>query len=173
MIKSRFTKPIMENEEGMNHLWIQIARIGPVNHVRVQICLPNGLYRQNNLSGFPETETKEIQISNPLITNDIVIELYTREPVMSGEKTIIIAVTYYGIEGKLNRVEHYVPLKIVPEEEIDDVQVDEEVLEIVKELQQGQIMEQNKEFVVYLPTQILRLDPNKLSDLEKKYRIDY
>jgi hypothetical protein len=172
MIKSRFMKPVMENEEGMNHLWIQLAPIGSADNLIVQIFLPIGLYRNKNFSGFNETEAMEIQITNPLITNDIIIELFTREQVVSGEKTIIVTLTYHE-NGKFNRIEHFIPLKILPEDEIEEILVDEAVLQKVKELKQGQIIEQDKEFVVYSPTHILRIDPNKLSDLEKKYRIDF
>ncbi|WP_227013524.1 hypothetical protein [Paenibacillus psychroresistens] len=92
---------------------------------------------------------------------------------MIGGKTIIITITYRENSGKFNRIEHFIPLQILPEAELKDMQVDEAVLQKVKELKQKQIIEQDREFLVYSPTNILRIDPNKLSDLEKKYRIDF
>ncbi|MBP1994473.1 hypothetical protein [Paenibacillus eucommiae] len=171
MIKTKFTKSAMENEEGMNHLWIQIAPIGQADQVHVQIVLPAGVHRLHNLSGFPETAAKEIQLPNPLAAADLVIELFTRDPVMPGEKTVIVALTYKDSEGKHSRLEHYVPLSILAEEESDSLLVDEEAVAYIKELLLHRGLE-HKTFIDYSKTPVIRIDPNKYSDLEKKYRIE-
>jgi hypothetical protein len=78
----------MENEEGMNHLWIQVAPIGHVDNVRMQITLPTGIHRLNNLSGYHETDFQEIEIPNPLLENNVVVEIFTRDPIMSERKQL-------------------------------------------------------------------------------------
>lgn len=171
MIKTRFTKSLMENEEGTNHLWIQISPLGPVKEPRVQILLPAGLHRLNNLSGYPETTTQEIELSNPLLTSNVVIELFTRDAIRSGEITIIVALSYKQSEGKLNRIEHFVPLNVVSEDEIDSLFVDEEAVHFIKELVKPQT-DADKQVYDHTQNKVLRLGPNKYAGLEKKYRIE-
>jgi hypothetical protein len=172
MIKTRFTKSAMENEEGMNHLWIQVTPIGHVENVRIQITLPAGIHRLNNLSSYHETDFQEIEIPNPLIENNVVVEMFTRDPVMSGEKTIIVAVIYKERDNKHTRVEHYVPLSVVSEEEIDSLIIDEEAVDFIKELLKQQHRDNHQEFIDYSQPKIIRIESNKYSDLEKKYRIE-
>lgn len=54
MIQVRYAKSAIENEEGMNHLWLQITPLGSVQNARVQITLPAGLHRMRNLNGTDE-----------------------------------------------------------------------------------------------------------------------
>lgn len=92
MIKVLLAKSAIENEEGMNHLWIQLApAAGSVKNARIQVSLPSGIHRLRNLSGFDEEQTGEILIINPQVINDVVIEIFTREPITYGEKTITVA----------------------------------------------------------------------------------
>lgn len=94
MIKTRFTKSVMENEEGMNHLWLQLSPTRDADDVRVQLTLPSGIHRLHNLSGYEETVIQEIVVPNPMIINNMIVELFTTGPVTCGEKTIIVAITY-------------------------------------------------------------------------------
>jgi hypothetical protein len=172
MIIVLLAKSSIENEEGMNHLWIQLAPVGPFGNARIQISLPSGIHRLRNLTGFEEEQTGEIIIHNPRIANDIVIEIFTREPVTSGEKTISVAFCYNDGNGRITRIEHFVPLKVVPEEEIDDAIIDEVVVSKIKELQLQHEASQVQEFIEYAPPKIIRIDSSQASEWEKKYRIE-
>ncbi|MCR8645898.1 hypothetical protein NV379_24975 [Paenibacillus sp. N1-5-1-14] len=172
MIKVRHAKTTIENEEGMNHLWIQIAPIGQVDNVRIQISLPIGIHRTRNLNGFDEDSTGEISILNPRIANDIYIEIFTREPVTCGEKTINVAFCYKDEVGRVTRVEHFVTLMVVSEEEIDSISTDEEVVGKIKELRQQFGSSDVQEYIEHTPTKIIRIDPKHVSEWEKKYRIE-
>jgi hypothetical protein len=172
MIKTRFTKSVMENEEGMNHLCIQVTPIGHVENFRIQITLPTGIHRLTNLSTYLETDFQEIEIANPLIENNVVVEMFTRDPIMCGEKTIIVLVTYKEKDDKHTRVEHYVPIRVVSEEEIDSLIIDQEAVDYIKELLKKQHCNDRQEFIDYTQTNIIRIESNQYSDLEEKYRIE-
>jgi hypothetical protein len=172
MIKVRIAKSLLENEEGMNHLWIQLAPIGNVTNARFQITLPSGIHRLRNINNLFEDQSGEILIDDPLNSNDIFLEIFTREPVSISEKTIIFALSYNDGIGNNSRMEHFVSLKIVSEDEMDNVIIDDEVINKIKELQQFNDGCDNQERIEFLPVKILRLDPNQCSDLEKKYRIE-
>lgn len=173
MIKTRFTKSVMENEEGMNHLWIQLLPINHAEDVRIEITLASGVHRLNNLSGYDETDIQEIVIPNPSIENNIIVEIFTKNPVTVGEKTIIIAVTYSEKELPI-RVEHDVLLRVVSEEEMDSLIVDEEAVSFIKDhLRQCHADEQHEyEFSDHSQTKVIRIESKPESEWEKKYRIE-
>ncbi|MDQ0897457.1 hypothetical protein [Paenibacillus sp. V4I7] len=172
MIKVRYAKSAIENEEGMNHLWIQLAPVGQVGKAHIQLSLPAGIHRVRNLSGFDEDQTGEIFIHNPRYVSDVFIEVFTREPVSCGEKTITVAFCYNDENGSVTRVEHFIRLMVVTDEEIDNAFIDEEVVSKIKELQQQNEGSKVQDSIEYAPTKFIRIDPNHLSEWEKKYRIE-
>ncbi|WP_199615272.1 hypothetical protein [Paenibacillus alkalitolerans] len=174
MIKVRCAKSAIENEEGMNHLWVQLTPIAQATGTaRVQLTLPTGLHRLPNLNGFEEDDTGEVLIHNPRIASELFIEIFTRELVSCGEKTITVALCYKYGNGCVTRVEHFVPMKVVMEEEIENAAVDEEVVRKIKELQQLQNVDDNLQDITdYTPAKLIRMDPNQLSEWERKYRIE-
>ncbi|MFC5406302.1 hypothetical protein [Cohnella soli] len=171
MIKVRHAKTAIENEEGMNHLWIQIAPIGQVENVRIQISLPIGIHRTRSVNGVDEDSTGEIFILNPRVANDVFIEIFTREPVTCEKKTINVAISYKDEVGRVTRVEHFVPLMVVSEEEIDSISTDEEVVEKIKELRQQFESSDAQEYIELTPMKIIRIE-HHISEWEKKYRIE-
>lgn len=174
MIRCKFTKSVMENEEGMNHLWIRTVPPDGVERVGIRVVVPAGFVLSPNLNGYPETEDGEIMIADRCAVHDVVMELCTRKPVKEGEYAVVASVTYYGKEGEFSRMEQLVTLKLLPEEEIDDYGIDEEVLQQIKQLQERHAAKlKHKEPLVLLPAPFLTIDPNRLSELEKKYRVDY
>jgi hypothetical protein len=82
MIRVKLAKSVMENEEGMNHLWVQLSPIGEVQDAKIQIFMPTGVHRHLNLNGIREMESGEIAINDPLKEVNILIEIFTREPIM-------------------------------------------------------------------------------------------
>jgi hypothetical protein len=171
-IHARFTKSALENEEGMTHLWIRLTPIGSVEKVRLQLSMPPGIYRHSNLSGFEEMDTGEILIPNSMMENDLVLELFTREPVHCGEKTLIVTVSYWEMGDSFVRVEQYVPIRVVAEDEIDNIVIDDEVVTYVQSLLKLSPSQEGYEYRDYSNSRIIRLGPNKYSELEKKYRIE-
>ncbi|WP_054026400.1 hypothetical protein [Bacillus sp. FJAT-28004] len=173
MINTKFTKSVMENEEGMNHLWLQISPISHAGDVRIQITMPSGMYRLNNLSGYEESVVQEIVVPNPLIENNIIVEIFTRSRVVSGEKTIIVAITY-NEKDKPIRVEHNVPIIVVSEDEMDCLVIDEAAAAFIKEhLAQQHSDEQHEyEFIDHSQTKVVRIESNEYAEWEKKYRIE-
>ncbi|ANE47743.1 hypothetical protein SY83_17270 [Paenibacillus swuensis] len=172
MIKVLLAKSAIENEEGMNHMWIQLASARVVKHARLQLLLPTGIYRLRNLNGYYEEQTGEILIVNPEMENDVVIEIFTREPIPSGEKTISVALCYNDENGRFTRIEHFIPLDVVPEEKMDKVVIDDVVVNKIKELQQHNENSAENEFMDYSQTKIIRIDSSQISKWEKKYRIE-
>jgi hypothetical protein len=171
MIKVRHAKTALENEEGMNHLWIQIAPIGQVENVRIQISLPIGIHRNRSLNSVDEDITGEISILNPRVANEVFIEIFTREPVTCGEKTINVALCYTDEVGRCTRVEYFVPLMVVSEEQIDSINTDEEVVEKIKELRLQFEKNNVQEYNEYMPMKLTRIE-HHVSEWEKKYRIE-
>jgi len=172
MLTVRMAKSKLENEEGMNHLWVQFKPIGNVENARIQIILPCGLFRNHNLSSFYENEAGEIVIFEPNVSDGFFIEVYTREPVSCGINTIVVILAYNNEEGEFFRFEHIVPLEIVEEDDMNDVNLDEAVVTRIKELYQDQLGNSNQNLNVFNISKKNSLHPEQSSDLEKKYRID-
>lgn len=170
--KVKLAKSFLEHEEGLNHLWIQLAAVGDVRKARIQLALPAGIHRLPNLNGYAEDQEAQILLDNPKQSTDLLIEIFTREPISCGEKTIQITLSYLEQEGTPICIEHKVSLTIANEEEIDDAGIDEEVVNKVKELRQRNAAIDIHEFREYPQPKLLRIDPAACSEWEKKYRVD-
>jgi hypothetical protein len=55
---------------------------------------------------------------------------------------------------------------------MDSLIIDEEAAEFIKELLKQQHGGDHQEFIDYSQTKIIRIESNKYSDLEKKYRVE-
>jgi hypothetical protein len=170
MITVRAAKSKLENQEGMNHLWVRLEPIGDVENARIQIILPPGIFRGPNMNNFYENDAGELVIYQPNVSVDFFVEIYTREPVRCGSKSIVFALSYNDKNGAFNRVEHFVLIEAVDEDEMNEVYMDEEVVNKIKELQQ--FGEGNKNSNEFSASKVLKINPGQLSDLEKKYRIE-
>lgn len=172
MITVRMAKSKLENEEGMNHLWIHFKPMGDVENARIQIILPYGVFRKHNKSSFYENDAGEIVIFEPNVSDDFFIEVYTREPVSCGNKTIVVTLSYNDKKSNSHRFDQNVPIEIVEEDDMNDVILDEEVVTRMKELYQDQLGNSNQNLIVHDITKKISMHPEQSSDLEKKYRID-
>lgn len=172
MIQVRYAKSAIENEEGMNHLWLQIAPLGSVQNTRVQITLPAGLHRTRNLNGAVEDNTGVISVLEPLAATDLFIEIFTLEPIPCGMHYITVELSYRDSVGSGTSIRQEIPLIVVPEEESGDIDTDEEVVRRIKELQllpgSGGVEEYNE----YPPVKLIRIDSSAVSEWEKKYRVE-
>jgi len=172
MIRAKLAKSKMENEEGMNHLWIQInsADTQILADVKITIILPQGVQRSQNSNGYAEDASGAIWIGDFLEEQEFFIEIYTKDPVPCGRENVIIGL--FCKETK--RFEYVLPLLMVTEEEMEDLVIDKEVIARIKEMKtppERELKNSDHLLVVMRPPMIVI--SKELSDLEKKYRIDY
>lgn len=169
MLNIKLAKSIMENEEGMNHIWIQILRdeIVEPQKSELQIQLLNGVYRSRNLNGYVENEREHIVLD--VHDNEVMIEIYTLDAIECGEMTISITLTTCETSVSKN-----IAIQVVNEDEMDKVEIDEQVVERIKELSNTIDPTNSDETnIVFIQPKIMEKRDNEFSYLEKKYRIDY
>ncbi|QWU14880.1 hypothetical protein SAMN04487895_10954 [Paenibacillus sophorae] len=166
-LEVKLAKSMMENKEGMNHLWIQIFRDEATasEKMEIHIQLPDGIYRSCNLNGYAENERKQIVLDSK--DKDVLIEIFTQEAIACGEMTI--SVTLFSCE---NTITQEIPIQLVSEDEMDLVEIDEQVVERIKKLVNTPSTNEDAD-IVFIQSKILEARSNEFSYLEKKYRVDY
>ncbi|MFP4977518.1 hypothetical protein ACE6ED_19085 [Paenibacillus sp. CN-4] len=159
----------MENEEGMNHLWIHVLRDEGMKsqQCEIEIRLPQGLYRSYNLNELAENERGHILTDGS--DQEVMIEIFTENPISCGER--LIAVTLFYSSGIT--VSKEVTVEVVEEAGMDGVELDERVVERVKAIRGSLPPTEERTGTVTILPQILERRDNKYSYLEKEYRIDY
>ncbi|MFT9847181.1 hypothetical protein [Aneurinibacillus sp. REN35] len=166
MLDIRLAKSRMENEEGMNHVWIHIPPL-PVKYAHIQVYMPDGIGRAENLTGYFENEAGMILLGTAAKGQDILLEIYTSNPVPCGEYPLTISLYYEDARGRQKEVTHSLPLVLVAEEEMEDVLIDQGVVDQLKRLHD--IQRQDDCIVMQPKTYEIS---SELAELEKKYRID-
>ncbi|MUT65696.1 hypothetical protein [Paenibacillus sp. NEAU-GSW1] len=166
MLDIKLAKSKMENEEGMNHLWIQLFRDEKSPKSEIQIRLPNGIYRSNNLNGFVENERGHIVVD--AFDRDVIIEIFTQDAIQCGEMTIAVSLLTADTS-----VSKEISIQVVEEDEMDSVEIDEQVVERIKELSNAAPTYDSETNIVSIQPRILEKRDNAYSHLEKNYRIDY
>lgn len=172
MIQIRFAKSLLENEEGINVLWIQLAPLPLARNACVQLHLPPGIHRSRNLNDMEEDSSGILSIPEPQAPADLFIEIYTREPIACGIYSLAVEVTYTDEAGAATSMKHGIPLKVVSEEEAAELVTDPEVVRRVKELQRRADTLAPDTYIEYPPAKLIRLDAGQVSEWEKKYRVD-
>lgn len=169
MLDIRLAKSKMENEEGMNHLWIHIHSLSSQTprHAQITIHLPNGVCRLENLNGYFEDGDTSILLGSISHELDIMIEIYTQQEVACGKTDISVNLSYTDAQNQKKELTSSIPLYLVSENEMDDVKIDKEVISQLEKLNK----ENAGEGLIRLPFQTQYLT-NELSSLERKYRID-
>lgn len=176
MMKIKLAKSLMENEEGTNHLWIKIPTIDPLTakHIQISIRLPKGVYRLNNLNGYYENKYGTIFIDDFSKEHDLIVEIFTQEQISCKEGIISVDLKYKDNQVQEGKISHCIHLSFVSEDEMDYVVIDEEVTDRVKQLlnrPNDDEISQEMEFVMITPK--IQNVSNQISNLEKKYRIDF
>lgn len=168
MLDIKLAKSKMENEEGMNHLWVQLLRDDKVKsqNSEIQIRLPKGIYRSHNLNGFVENEQEHIVVD--ALDQDVIVEIFTQDAIQCGEMTIVVSLL--TAETTVGRE---ISIQVVEENEMDMVEIDEQVVERIKELSNAAPPYDAGTNIVSIQPRILEKRDNEFSYLEKKYRIDY
>ncbi len=114
------SKQQLEMEEGMTHLCISLSPVlhRVINHLQVEILLPDGLHKAPNLNGLPE-ETGSIIVENLSQPFDILVEIYTAEQkLQKREAEISVIASYTDHESVLQCVKNKIRLQLVDPEEI-------------------------------------------------------
>ncbi|MGO4531808.1 hypothetical protein AB4Z30_22235 [Paenibacillus sp. 2TAF8] len=164
MLDIQFAKSKMENEEGMNHLWIQVHPEDPLQTSEIQIQLPEGMYRSKNLSGLVENDHGHIVVDAPY--QDVIIEIFTQDALECGELTIVVSLLTAE-----TTVHQEISIQVVPEEEMDTAEINEHVVERIKALSNtSPTNDDDVSKIVYIQPKIME---QGMSHLEKNYRIDY
>lgn len=172
MIQVRLAKSLLENEEGINVLWIQLAPLPQARKACVQLHLPPGIHRSRNLNDMEEDSGGILSISEPQAPADLFIEIFTREPIACGMYSITVEVTYTDEAGTVTSVKHGIPLKVVSDDEAAELVTDPEVVRRVKELKRRADTFTPEPYIEYPPAKLIRLDASQVSEWEKKYRVD-
>lgn len=153
MLDIKLAKSKMENEEGMNHLWIQLLHDEKAQSQKseIQIQLPEGISRSNNLNGFVENERGHIVVNAPY--QDVIVEIFTQDAIQCGEMTIVVSL-------------------LTPETTVSQ-EISIQVVERVKELSNAAPPYDAGTDIISIQPRILEKRDNEFSYLEKKYRVDY
>lgn len=176
MMKIKLAKSRMENEEGINHLWIEIPSFvfEAAEQLQFHISLPKGVFRLNNLNGYHEDKNGTILIDDFSKNQALIIEIFTQEPVPFSKGTICVELNYKDNLNQEKKINNCIPLSFVSDDEMDLLVIDEEVTNRVKQLRNRCIDDEKSQetHFVIVPPNIHNVS-NHLSELEKKYRVDY
>ncbi|MCZ8521177.1 MULTISPECIES: hypothetical protein [Paenibacillus] len=174
MIRIQWAKSVMENEEGMNHLWLRLPADPHIRTMDITVELPPGMFRSPNLNGYPEDTSGVARVNRGGPELDLLYEIYTVQAVPCGEADLLIRLRCIDIDGKSREYMRQAKLLLsadpclVPE-------IDEEVAERVKSLaapldESSPLSENGSDaWQVVVP----RVDASgELSEWERKYRVD-
>lgn len=127
MFEIQLAKSKMENEEGMNHLWIKLVQGEQWQASEIQIQLPEGIYRSQNLNGLTENERGHIVVDAP--DQDVLLEIYTQTAVPCGEMTIVVI-----LHTAVTIMRRDITIQVVEEDEMHTAEMNEHVVERIKTL---------------------------------------
>ncbi|UKS24642.1 hypothetical protein LOZ80_23860 [Paenibacillus sp. HWE-109] len=171
MLDIQLAKPVMENEEGMNHLWVQFSLTDflKTKQAEISIQLPDGLYRSPNLNGYKENMSNQILI-NLERDKDVLIEIYTHSAINIEEAAITVELRYTNCLNNIKEILQSIPIHFVHEDESEHLTVNEQVISRLKELLSP--IPQDKVEFLSVQSKIMEIRNNEYSYLEKKYRVD-
>ena len=102
--------------------------------VSIKVELPDGVHMEENLNGFQEEQKGNVYIGNVFHEVPILMEIYTEDEIPLGKRAIKVSMSYTDVEGVQKTVEKTISLTLVLEEEMDNVETNQEVVALVKEL---------------------------------------
>lgn len=165
---------MMENEEGMNHLWIELPQTSILTkNAILRIYLPKGLYRGSNLNGNVETKSGEIILALSQ-DKDVFVEMYTQSKIDCDEALVNVELCYQNSQSDWRIIKEEITVHFVDEDEVDSECIDQQVIERVIELgiHSSSKTNSNKDFLVIKP-RTYEIRDNEYTYLEKNYRINY
>lgn len=178
-IEVRLAKSVLENEEGMNHLWVHLEPLGGVKQAVLELRLPEGIHWDGKAKGYPQDTRGRVIIEQPEMPNDLLMGIYTIQPIDCGSVSLSIHVSFIDHSGMEICNTLLVPLSIVDAEGVDEekVEIDEEVVRRVKEQALTEPTSTHPDgsecgmLDCSLP-KLIRYDPHYRSELEEKYRVE-
>lgn len=179
VIEVRLAKAVLENEEGINHLWVHLESLGGGTEAALELLLPPGVYWDKEADGRPTDNLGRIVLDEQDRAYDLVLGIYTEQPISCSTTSLNIVLTFRDDRGFVRSHSVTVPLRIVDGEwlETNPVQMDEEVVRRVKEREArktGRSDNRGKDSSDILhcsPDKLIRYDPHYRSVLEEKYRV--
>ncbi|MBU5354696.1 hypothetical protein ACN9MH_04115 [Paenibacillus silvae] len=169
MFEIQLAKSKMENEEGMNHLWIKLVQGEQWQASEIQIQLPEGIYRSQNLNGLTENERGHIVVDAP--DQDVLLEIYTQTAVPCGEMTIVVI-----LHTAVTIMRRDITIQVVEEDEMHTAEMNEHVVERIKTLRppsSASNQDDDGSTIIYIQPKKLEKSTSEYSHLEKDYRVDY
>lgn len=104
----------------------------------IKIEGPEGIHISANLNGFQEEGNGVIYIGNMFYDQEVVVEIFTTERVSSFvDATFVVTYEYTDLHNLKKSIQKQIRLPLVHENEMDNVVVNQEVVEIVKQLIQA------------------------------------
>lgn len=178
VIDVRLAKAVLENEEGMNHLWIHLEPLGVGTEAALELLLPPGVYWDKEAYGLPTDNKGRIVLNEPDRAYDLVLGIYTEQPICCSTTSLDIVLTLKDDRRFVSSHCSTVPLRIVDGEWLEGnaVEMDEEVVRRVKEREacktgRSDKSDKDSELLDCSPVKLIRYDPHYRSVLEEKYRV--
>ncbi|MCK9859574.1 hypothetical protein [Paenibacillus sp. ATY16] len=170
-IEYRLAKSMIENEEGLNHLWIRLAEVdqSEITDIQINVGMPEGIFRLPNLNHHNEDEAGTIVLAK---TDDLMLEIYTTNPIACGDHAITVDIVFMDWQKHRCMQSASIPIRVVLADEMETVEIDNEVVNRVTQLAIKQASNELDEF------EVIGIRPNRLtlnneySFLEQKYRVD-
>lgn len=159
----------LEKMEQLNEIFtkeLEMLTTLTTKHAKLFIETPKGIKLSNNLNGFSESKLGEIFLGNLFNEQNILLEIFTEKEIKIGTQTIKIRLEYINTEGNKQAIEKEVSLKIVPEEEMDNVETNEEVIQLVKDLMEAKT---KKEAIRYYENGDFNLIEKNLTNHRDKF----
>lgn len=105
---------------------------------------------------------------------DVLLELYTLTIVNYCEATISVTVRYNDNQNNRKELIRELTIHFVDEHDMDMLEIDEQVLERVKEIANSTAsLSASHDDLVNIQPRIYDIKSNEYAYLEKKYRVDY
>ncbi|KUP26106.1 hypothetical protein [Paenibacillus sp. DMB5] len=179
MITARLAKPVLEHEEGLNHLLIQIHPPEKFEQAVVRLIMPEGIQAGEAYGVFEADGSGEMLLHSLDRMNELLVEIYTGEAIPCGQVSLCIVVMYTDLQGNADSEQLAVQLMIAQADsaETEEPELDEEVVNKVKALAgpagaAARNGSAGNGFLDCTPKKGITYDPYYTSELEKQYRVD-
>ncbi|WP_151736253.1 hypothetical protein [Paenibacillus tengchongensis] len=173
----RWVKPLLEHEEGMNHLWVQVPPMAGIKAAWLQLQLPAGIYAgDGDDAGRMDSSGRRI-LPYPDSSSELLFAVYTEHPIACGITAVILRLDTEDAAGNLSSESWTVPLRIVDAAEAEqlELELDEELVTKIKERAAGrdqETQEDERELLDCTPAKIIRFEAGHRSALEKELWIE-
>ncbi|MBY0009896.1 hypothetical protein [Paenibacillus typhae] len=136
MITARLAKSVLENEEGLNHLLIQIRPPEKSDHAVVRLVMPEGIQAGEAYGEFEADGSGDMLLHSLDSMHELLVEIYTGEAILCGQVNLCIVVKYTDLQGNIESEQLAVQLMIAEADsaETEEPELDDEVVNKVKAL---------------------------------------